>query len=312
MSIATGKRIPSARVSPHASGSSLPLSRWWQPESPSQAGSSWTARKRLPASRRRSNSASPPPAAGAHPGCRGARVRRGRTAEARRRFETILGTNPSSIPAAVGAAVASWPAGTVERLRDLAREHPSSARPLAPRPGPLRRRGKEEAGSEWLEAEEGEPDTPAALRAEDLLHPEMAPADPSSPSRDGVGADLAEARRRAESRRGTGPARLWGRPPARRAAGVRADGLRQGSRGRPAKPRGSGGGRRGALRRDAPEEAFSRLGPLARDHPVVRFHLGLLLLWIVQSTRPAGSSSSPRRAGFYAREAQRLLRGSKK
>lgn len=237
----------------------------------------------------------------------------GRTAEARRRFETILGTNPSSIPAAVGAAVASWPAGTVERLRDLAREHPNSALVRLHLGLALFAEGaREEAESEWLEAEEGEPDTPAALRAEDLLHPEMAPGRPFFfPSRDVVGADLAELERRAESGEVTdllayGVAlQRVGRPVSAQTAFDKA------LEGDPRSLEAQVAAAVGRFDKDAPEEAFSRLGPLARDHPeagVVRFHLGLLLLWIraVDEARRQLELAAEGE-GFYAREAQRLL-----
>jgi tetratricopeptide (TPR) repeat protein len=237
----------------------------------------------------------------------------GRTAEARRRFETILGTNPSSIPAAVGAAVASWPAGTVERLRDLAREHPNSALVRLHLGLALFAEGaREEAESEWLEAEEGEPDTPAALRAEDLLHPEMAPGRPFFfPSRDVVGADLAELERRAESGEvldllayGVALQRV-GRPVSAQTAFDNA------LEGDPRSLEAQVAAAVGRFDKDAPEEAFSRLGPLARDHPeaaVVRFHLGLLLLWIraVDEARRQLELAAEGE-GFYAREAQRLL-----
>lgn len=237
----------------------------------------------------------------------------GRTAEARRRFETILGTNPSSIPAAVGAAVASWPAGTVERLRDLAREHPNSALVRLHLGLALFAEGaRQEAESEWLEAEEGEPDTPAALRAEDLLHPEMAPGRPFFfPSRDVVGADLAELERRAESGEVTdllayGVAlQRVGRPVSAQTAFDKA------LEGDPRSLEAQVAAAVGRFDKDAPEEAFSRLGPLARDHPeagVVRFHLGLLLLWIraVDEARRQLELAAEGE-GFYAREAQRLL-----
>jgi hypothetical protein len=63
--------------------------------------------------------------------------------------------------------------------------------------------------------------------------------------------------------------------------------------------------------KDAPEQAFSRLGPLARYHPragVVRFHLGLLLLWIraVDEARRQLELAVETK-GFYAREARELL-----
>jgi len=62
-----------------------------------------------------------------------------------------------------------------------------------------------------------------------------------------------------------------------------------------------------------PSAAFSRLGPLARDHPdaaVVRFHLGVLLLWIkdvedarIQLERAAATLPE----SLYRREAKSLL-----
>lgn len=63
----------------------------------------------------------------------------------------------------------------------------------------------------------------------------------------------------------------------------------------------------------APTAAFSRLGPLARDHPqaaIVRYHLGLLLLWIRQVDEARAQleralAEDP--DGFYGREARELL-----
>ena len=65
--------------------------------------------------------------------------------------------------------------------------------------------------------------------------------------------------------------------------------------------------------KDDPSAAFSRLGPLARDHPesaVVRFHLGLLLLWIrdVDDARiQLRQASETRPENLYSREAKSLL-----
>jgi Tfp pilus assembly protein PilF len=69
----------------------------------------------------------------------------------------------------------------------------------------------------------------------------------------------------------------------------------------------------GRFTRSDPSAAFSRLGPLARDHPnaaIVRFHLGVLLLWIGQADEARtqfrrAAESDP--AGFYGREASTLL-----
>jgi tetratricopeptide (TPR) repeat protein len=64
---------------------------------------------------------------------------------------------------------------------------------------------------------------------------------------------------------------------------------------------------------EAPAAAFSRLGPLARDHPragVVRYHLGILLLSIRQvdeARMQLERALAEDPAGFYGREARDLL-----
>jgi tetratricopeptide (TPR) repeat protein len=246
----------------------------------------------------------------------------GRIAEARRRFEAVLGSDPSSVEAAVGAAIASWPDATVERLRELAVEHPNSALVRLHLGLALyAQRDMDEAESEWRQAEEREPDSPAALRAEDLLHPNMAPGRPlfvaRETSRPALPADLtvaeqlAELKRRAQSgdaedllAYGAALQRV-GRPISARAAfedAVASD------------PKSLDAQVAAAVARfdkDAPEEAFSRLGALTRDHPragVVRYHLTLLLLWIraVDEARRQLELTAESK-GLYAREARRLL-----
>jgi tetratricopeptide (TPR) repeat protein len=69
----------------------------------------------------------------------------------------------------------------------------------------------------------------------------------------------------------------------------------------------------GRFTRSNPAAAFSRLGPLARDHPdaaIVRFHLGVLLLSIGQGEEARAqlrraAASEP--DAFYGREAMTLL-----
>jgi tetratricopeptide (TPR) repeat protein len=246
----------------------------------------------------------------------------GRAPEARRRFEDVLGSDPSSVEAAVGAAVAAWPNGTVARLRELAEDHPASAVVRLHLGLALYAEGeREEAEAEWRQAEEREPDSPAALRAEALLHPDMAPGrpfffpseSPEPPLAEDltVAEELAELERRAQS----------GEVPDLLAYGVALQRI-----GRPVSARDVFDGALAAepesltaqvaaavarFDKDAPEEAFSRLGPLTRDHPragVVRFHLGLLLLWIraVDEARRQLELAAESK-GFYAREARQLL-----
>ena len=97
----------------------------------------------------------------------------------RARFEELLAENPESLEAAVGAAIAAWPDATVERLDALAAESPESAVVRLHLGLALLASGDEEgARAEWRAAEGAEPDTPAALRAEDLLNPQFAPGRP--------------------------------------------------------------------------------------------------------------------------------------
>jgi tetratricopeptide (TPR) repeat protein len=245
----------------------------------------------------------------------------GRREDARRRFEAVLRSDPSSLEAAVGAAVAAWPSGTIERLRELAAGHPRSALVRLHLGLALYAQGDaEEAEAAWREAQSRDPDTPAAVRAEDLLHPDMAPGRPfffpataAGPELEGLSAteQFEELRQRANSG-GLEDLLLYGvalqrvgRPLSAQEAFDRAVAR---------EPDSLDAQVAAAVARfdkDAPQRAFSRLGPLARDHPragVVRFHLGLLLLWIraVDEARRQLEIAVDTK-GFYAREAEGLL-----
>ena len=195
-----------------------------------------------------------------------------------------------SLEARVGAAFASWPK-TLGRLRGL----PGTRAVVRLHLGiALAALGDEEdARAELRHAARVEPDTSYAIRAEDFLHPRFAPglplfttskpfprrlADLAPPEqfaaieREGT-ADGADAD--ALLRYGASLQRL-GRPvSARRAfdAGARlrpdAETLTASAVGR--------------FDKERPAAAFGRLGPLTRRFPraqTVRFHLGVLLLWI--------------------------------
>lgn len=248
---------------------------------------------------------------------------RGRRGAARARFDEILAEHPASIEAAVGAAVAGWPEGTVERLEELVEEHPASGVVRLHLGLALFASGEDEAAvREWRAAEERDPDTPTALRAEDLLHPDMAPGRPPfvaqivppsglrglSPAR-----QLAELERRAQ----TGEAEDWillgivlqrvGRPVSAERAFARAVELAPGDL--DARVAAAVG----RFDKDDPAQTFSRLGPLADEDPragVVRYHLGLALSWIgavEEAKRQLRRTSEEAAGGFYGREAKRLL-----
>lgn len=220
---------------------------------------------------------------------------RGDRGAAQKRFAAALRRDPASIEAAVGEAVASWPDGTIEKLRELVARHPSSGVARLHLGLALLARGeREEAEAEWREVERRDADTPAALTAEDLLHPSMPPGRPHFLPTHGAPAaldDLPPARQLAAlaRRARTGGTRDWilygaalqraGRPISARAAYDRAVEMD------PDDVEARAAAAVGRFDKDDPSQAFSRLGPLAAAHPqspVVRFHLGLLLLWLGQ------------------------------
>jgi tetratricopeptide (TPR) repeat protein len=247
----------------------------------------------------------------------------GNRAAARRQFNGLHERDPASVEAAVGAAIAAWPNGTLVRLRNLAASHPESGLVHLHLGLALYALGDDTAAAaEWRAAKRSDPDTPSALRADDLLHPDMAPGHPffypKFPTPAGI-SKLSPAKQlerlRQDAAKGGVEANLLygvalqrvGRPVSARAAFARALALDPESV--PAQVADAVG----RFDKSQPAAAFSRLGPLARDHPaaaVVRFHLGLLLLWIgdvedarVQLQRAAAAD----RGGTYGKEARALL-----
>jgi tetratricopeptide (TPR) repeat protein len=247
----------------------------------------------------------------------------GDAAAARRSFQSLLKSDPKSVEAAVGAAVTAWPSGTLERLRALVASHPDSALARLHLGLALYSAGDDTgAAAQWREAKRREPDTPSALRADDLLHPNMAPGHPFFYPRFGAPPELAHLSPEAElaalerdARRGGVDANLLygvalqriGRAVSARAAFARA--VRLDPQSLPAQVADAVG----RFDKAKPAESFSRLGPLARSHPraaVVRFHLGLLLLWIrdVKDARiqlQKALDADPH--GTYGKEAKTLL-----
>lgn len=247
----------------------------------------------------------------------------GRRGAASRRFEELLREHPDSIEAAVGAAVASWPAGARRRLESVVAEHPASGVARLHLGLVLFTDGREAAAAEaWRQAEARDPDSPAALRAEDLLHPEAAPGRPPFIWPTGRQPGLA----------GVSPARQLATLRSRARAGGADDWLRYGIAlqrvGRPVSARrafdraaeldpddldAQVAAAVGRFEKNNPSGMFSRLGPLAQRNPrsaAVRFHLGLGLTWIgavdeAKRQLRLAVESQPR--GFYGRQAERLL-----
>jgi hypothetical protein len=161
-------------------------------------------------------------------------------------------TAPPALAASVQRALAAWPRDTLSTLRSLAGEHPRSAF-VHLNFGLALYWQRDDAGAlaEWRKAKDVAPDTPSAVRAGDLLHPSTPPGLPQFQptfARATTSVQLLLVR-------GMAPNDV----DARVAAAV------------------------GRYDKDHPERAFSQLGPLTARFPdaqTVRFHLGLLSLWI--------------------------------
>ena len=200
----------------------------------------------------------------------------------------------TSLGARVGASLARWPRGTITELDGLAHAHPRSAFVRLHLGLALAwERRDSEARQAWRAAERIGPDSPSAVRAESLLHPEFAPGRPvfvptfapasslhGSPQEELV--QLARAARRPDWRAkvlyGVALQRLE-RPASAERQFAAAAALA------PGEPEARVAAAVGLFDKERPSLAFSRLGPLSKTFPraqTVRFHLGLLLLWIGQ------------------------------
>ncbi len=221
-----------------------------------------------------------------------------------------------SLEAKLGAAFATWPAGE-DRIEQLGALYPRSA--LVQLHVGLARfwAGTGGALTAWREARDVEPDTPYAVRADDLIHPELAPGLPVfTPSF---------------------PYRIEGDTPAVQLDRLRADesvrgrllhGIALQRLGRPVSARRAFGDALelapddvdalvadavGRYEKSDPAASFSRLGPLTRRFPsaaTVRFHLGVLLLWqrdVEEATRQLRLAKTAEPGSRIAREAQRYL-----
>ena len=196
-----------------------------------------------------------------------------------------------TLEAKVGAALAGWPHGSLARLEQLAKLYPDAAvvqlhlglaRLWANQGDPI---------EAWRAVLEQEPDTPYAIVAGNLLHPDLprglpafipsfaaSPAITHLPPRRQLDALRAAAEKgglREQLLYGVGLQRV-GRPVSAARVFDRA------ARRYPDDVEAQVAGAVGRFDKDSPERAFGRLGPLTRTYPnepTVRFHLGVLLLW---------------------------------
>ena len=217
-------------------------------------------------------------------------------------------TAPASVARDVQDALRAWPNGTVRRLRLLAAQQPRSALVRFELGLALAFGGQAaDARTAWRAAERAQPDSPSAVRAEDALHPEAPPGRPPFvPS---------------FTRASTQAQRLI-------ALGVRYQAaLRPVSAERafaaaariaPDDPEAQVAAAVGRYDKDRPARAFSRLGPLARRFPQaqsVRFHLGLLLIYLRQfplARRELALAVAEGPRTPLAKRARTLLKASRK
>jgi tetratricopeptide (TPR) repeat protein len=236
----------------------------------------------------------------------------GKLDDARRTFERY----DSPIEAKIGAAFASWP-DTMPALQAL----PQSLAAVRLHEGiVLATTGAERAARTELEAAARvQPDTPYAVRADDFLHPKFAPGLPLFVPSEPFPAALAH---RAPTEQlallahlRTKPARLhYGSALQRLGMPVSArrifdDAVRLA----PDDPETLTAAAVSRFDKDEPAAAFSRLGPLTRRFPraqTVRFHLGLLLIWISDAPGAKRQLRKVRALGpetRLGREAKRFL-----
>jgi len=199
-----------------------------------------------------------------------------------------------SVEARVGEAFARWPAGTVDRMNRLAGLHPNQAVVELNLGVALFWSGLAGAREAWRQAAADGPDTPYAVTAGNLLHPEYAPGVPvyvpTAPLPHGFDELSPPAQLRALERgaeQGVAGKLLYGSAlqrlgMTRSAERVFAAAAREAPRDVDARVADAVG----RFDKSRPADAFSRLGPLTKTFPnkaTVRFHLGLLLLWSGQA-----------------------------
>ena len=227
-----------------------------------------------------------------------------------------------SLEAKVGGALAAWPEGSLDRLEQLAKLYPEIA--VVQLHLGLARLWTNEGDpvAAWRAAIEAEPDTPYAIVAGNLLHPQLPrglpafiPSFAASPEITRLPpARQLEALRRAAERGGLRERLLYGVGLQRVGHPVSASRVfTRASRRAPGEVEAQVADAVGRFDKDAPERAFGRLGPLTRTYPTepsVRFHLGVLLLWtgrVEGAQRQFRLAARTQPGSPLAREAARYL-----
>ena len=228
-----------------------------------------------------------------------------------------------SLPAQIGAAFAAWPDGGLDTLKQLVASHPRSALAELHLGWAYYWSGRNaDAVRAWGQAVKVEPDSSAAVSASDVLHPSFPPGLPyivtTLQPPPGVASLPAAQELRALQRAAARPdanakllygVALWN---LRRPLSAERE-FRAAVALAPNDPMALTAAAVGAFSKARPVLAFSQLGPLTGTFPragVVRFHLGVLLLWTRELAKARKQlqlavSLDPRSP--YAAQAKRLL-----
>jgi tetratricopeptide (TPR) repeat protein len=216
-------------------------------------------------------------------------------------------TAPPGIAQDVRDALTAWPAGTVRRLRILAARHSGIALVRLELGLALALSGQvDDAKHAWQDAERVQPDSPSAVHAQDLRHPNSPPGlPPFVPS-------FTLPHTTAESHLLRGAAYQQALRPVSAEREFTAA-----AKAAPTDPEALTAAAVGLYDKDHPVAAFSQLGPLARRFPraqTVRFHLGLLLIYFGDLTRARHELALARAQGSGTRlgmRAETLLRAGR-
>jgi tetratricopeptide (TPR) repeat protein len=214
-------------------------------------------------------------------------------AAGKRRAAGTIFRRYGSVEAQVGAALAAWPSRTVGRLEQLAERYPKSGIVLLHLGLAQVASGDTSyARAAWRRSLARDPDTEAAVQAESLLYPSNAPGRPPFVPSFGIPASVARLSPPRQLAAFAGAARgddvraklLYGSALQRLGRSVSAEReFAAAARLAPDDPEAQVAAAVGRFSKARPQDAFSRLGPLAPRYPhsqTVRFHLGELLLWI--------------------------------
>jgi tetratricopeptide (TPR) repeat protein len=241
----------------------------------------------------------------------------------KRKQAAALFSRFSTVEAQVGKALADWPRG-FDSLVDVARNHPTSGLAQLELGLALYWQGRvAQAQAAWQDAKRIDPDSSFAIHAADLLHPQDVPGLPYIVPSFPLPASFSHAPTAAlvdtlAERAKTGGARdklryglilrQLGHPLAAEKQ------FRAAAKLAPNDVDARIAAAVGRFDKDRPALAFSQLGPLTKLFPKaveVRFHLGLMLLWIhqvaagkVQLRKVIAAGPSP-----YATSARQLLAG---